>query len=104
MKEKWKRPKGVVMAVFWISLGRINLGEETATRELMRVVMEVTNRIAVRNGTGVQRSTVSAGTPTIVLLGHYVKCGGPRTLGAASSAISQHGVKFRFGNNEPVRC
>jgi hypothetical protein len=28
----------------------------------------------------------------------------PRTLGAASCAISQHGVKFRLGNSEYVRC
>jgi hypothetical protein len=70
----------------------IDLGEEMATRELMRIVMDVMNRIAAWNGTGVQRSVVSAGTPTFVLLGHDVKCGGPRTLGAGSCAISQHVV------------
>jgi hypothetical protein len=54
--------------------------------------MEVTDRIAVWNGTRVQRSIVSAGTPTVVLLGQNMKCGGLRTLGAAGCAISQHGV------------
>jgi hypothetical protein len=46
----------------------MDLGEETATGELMIVVMVVTDRIAVWNGKGVQRSIVSAGTPTVVLL------------------------------------
>jgi hypothetical protein len=41
--------------------------------------MNVTDRIAVWNGTSVQRSVVFAGTPTVVLLGQDVKCGGPRT-------------------------
>jgi hypothetical protein len=61
--------------------------------------MDVTGRIAVWNGTNVQRSVVSAGTPTVVLLRHDVKYGGPRTLGAASCATSQHGVEFCFVNS-----
>jgi hypothetical protein len=77
---------------------QIDLGEETATRELVRIVMDVTDRVGVWNGTGVQCSIVSAETPTVALLGHDMKCGGPRTLGAAGGAISQHGVDFRFGN------
>jgi hypothetical protein len=32
--------------------------------------MFVTDGIAIGNGSGVQRPIVSAGTPTIVLLGH----------------------------------
>jgi hypothetical protein len=66
--------------------------------------MYVSDRVAVGSGSGVQRSIVSARAPTFVLLGDDVKCGGPRTLGAAGRAISQHGVEFRFGSNEPVRC
>jgi hypothetical protein len=77
---------------------QINLGEEAT------VVMDVTDRIAVWNGTSVERSVVSAGMPTVVLLRRDVKCGGPRIFGAASCAISQHGVESRFGNGEPVRC
>jgi hypothetical protein len=81
----------------------IDLRENARTRELVGVVMYVSEGVAVGNGSGVQHSTVSARTPTVVL-GHDVKCGGPRTLGAAGYAISQHGVEFRFGNSEPVRC
>jgi hypothetical protein len=51
-----------------------------------------------------QGSIVSAETPIVVLLGHDVKCGGPRIHGAAGCAISQHDVEFRFGNSQPVRC
>jgi hypothetical protein len=65
--------------------------------------MYVSDVVAVGNGSGVQRSVVSAGTPTVVL-GHDVKFGGPRALRAAGCAIAQHGVEFRFGNSEAVRC
>jgi hypothetical protein len=65
MKGNSKRPKGLLDIT---RMGRnvvvcshqIDLGEETATRELMRVVMDVSDRIAVWNGMGVQRSIVSA--------------------------------------------
>jgi hypothetical protein len=80
-----------------------DLGEETATKKLMRVVMDVTDRIAVWNRTGVEHSIVSAETPTVALLGHYMQCRRPRTLRAASCAIPQHGVEFCFGISEPVR-
>jgi hypothetical protein len=66
--------------------------------------MDVMDIIVVWNATSVQCSVVSAGTPTVVFLGHDVKCGGPRTLEVAGYAISQHGVEFRFGNSEPDRC
>jgi hypothetical protein len=113
MKGNSKRPKEVVMAVFWKSLGwtgiwsyartRLILKKAT-TRDLMRVVMDVTNRITIWNGTGVQRSIVSTRTPTAVLLRHDMKYGGPRTLRAASCAIPQHGVEMGFGDSEQVRC
>jgi hypothetical protein len=64
----------------------------------------VTNRIAVWNGSDVQRYVVTAGTPTVVFLGHDIKSRGSRTFGEASCAIPQHGVEFRFGNSESVRC
>jgi hypothetical protein len=47
-----------------------DLGEEATTKELLGVIMYVTDGIAVGNGSGVQRSTVSAGTSTVALLGH----------------------------------
>jgi hypothetical protein len=34
--------------------------------------VDVTNGIAVRNGAGVERSIIAAGSPTVVLFGHYV--------------------------------
>jgi hypothetical protein len=82
----------------------IDLRENARTRELVGVVMYVSDGVAVGNGSGVQRSIVSAGTPIVVLLGQDVKWGGSRTLGVAGCAIPQHGVEFRFGNSEPVRC
>jgi hypothetical protein len=66
----------------------IDLRENARTRELVGVIMYVSDGVAVGNGLGVQRSIVSAGTPTVVVLGHDVRCGGPRTLGAAGCAIS----------------
>jgi hypothetical protein len=48
---------------------QIDLGEAT-TRELVGVIMYVKDGIAVGNGSGVQRSVVSTGTPTVVFLGH----------------------------------
>jgi hypothetical protein len=79
-----------------------------AVRELGRTaevsVMNVTGRVAVGNGSGVQRSVVTAGTPTVVLLGHDMYRRGPGTLGAASCAVQQHCVELGFGNSEPVRC
>jgi hypothetical protein len=64
----------------------------------------VDERIVVWNGSGVQRSKVSATMLTVVLPGHYMKCRGPRALGVASCAIPQQGVEFRFGNSETVGC
>jgi hypothetical protein len=66
--------------------------------------MDMRDGVAVGNSAGVQGSVVTAGTPTVVLLGHDMECGGPRTFGAASCAILQHGVEFGLGNSEPVRC
>jgi hypothetical protein len=44
---------------------KINLGEEATTREV-----DVTDGIAVGDGSGVKSSVVTAWTPTVVLLGH----------------------------------
>jgi hypothetical protein len=62
----------------------------------------VANGIAVGRGSGVQRSIVAAGAPTVVL-GHDVQGQGPRALGRKSSTFAHHGVELDFGDFEPVR-
>jgi hypothetical protein len=51
-----------------VCLHQIGLKEEVTTRELVGVLMYVTDGIAVGTGLDIQHSTVSAWTPTIVLL------------------------------------
>jgi hypothetical protein len=48
---------------------QIDLGEET-TEKLSGVVVDMSDGIAVGDGTGVQYSVVASGMPTVVLLGY----------------------------------
>jgi hypothetical protein len=92
MKVYSNRPKGVVMAVFCISPGckgiwsyvhvagmhgnlivcphQIDLGEEATTREVVGIIVDVTDGIAVGDGSSVKRSIVTEWTQTVVFLGH----------------------------------
>jgi hypothetical protein len=83
---------------------QIDLGEEKATRQLMTVVMGVTDWITVWNNLGVQRSVVSIGMPTVVLLGHDMWCRGSATLIAERCAVPQHGAELGFSDGESVWC
>jgi hypothetical protein len=49
---------------------KIDLREDVTTRKLVGVIMNVTDGVAVGNGSGVQRSIVTTRTPTVALLGH----------------------------------
>jgi hypothetical protein len=49
---------------------QIDLREDYTTRELVGIIVNVTDRVAVGNSTGVQGTIVTAGTPTVVLLWH----------------------------------
>jgi hypothetical protein len=60
MKGNSKRPKGVVMAVLGISAGctriwlfsdKIDFREDATTRKLMGIVMDMTDGVAVGDGT-----------------------------------------------------
>jgi hypothetical protein len=48
---------------------QIDLGEEATTREVIGVIVDVTDGISVGNGSGVKSSIGTAWTPTVVL-GH----------------------------------
>jgi hypothetical protein len=58
-----------------VSLHQVAFGKDGATEKLVGVVVDVMNGVAVRNGSGVQRAIVAAGTPTVVLLGYDVESG-----------------------------
>jgi hypothetical protein len=53
-----------------VNLHQADLREDTTTRELVEIIFNVTDGVAVGTGTGVQRSIVTARTPTVVLLRH----------------------------------
>jgi hypothetical protein len=48
---------------------QINLCEEATTRDLMCIIVDMSDRIAVRYGTGVESSLIAAGSPTVIFLG-----------------------------------
>jgi hypothetical protein len=55
-----------------VSSRQVDLSEDGTTEKLVGVVMDMPDGVAVRNGTEVKGSVISAGTPTVVLLGHDV--------------------------------
>jgi hypothetical protein len=65
--------------------------------------MYVTDGIAVWKS-GVQRSIVTAGSSTVVLLGQDMLSRGPGALRAASCTVPQHGVELDFGDSELIQC
>jgi len=74
-----KRPKGAVMAVFWMSLGldrnlvvrpcKVNFGKCGAPRKAVGVFLHVWDCVPFRDGASVESSVVSTGFPTAVLVG-----------------------------------
>jgi hypothetical protein len=53
---------------------QINLCEDATTRDLICIIMNVSDRIAVRYSTGVESSIIAAGSPTVIFLGYYMEC------------------------------
>jgi hypothetical protein len=51
---------------------QIAFGEDRTTEKLVRVVVDMTDGIAVGNGACVEPSVVAAGSPTVVILGDDV--------------------------------
>jgi hypothetical protein len=86
-----------------VSSHQVDFGEDGKTEKLVGVVMDMPDGVAVGNGTGVEGSVIATGTPPVSLLGNDVECRRPGTLGAASSAVLQHGVELGFGDSEPIR-
>ena len=105
MKGNSKRPKVVVIAVFWmssmdrdlmVSSYQVNLRKGGAARKAVGVVLYVWDWIPVRNGPSVKGSIVSTGPPTAVLR-HEMELGLQWVLGASGSAFPQHGVELGLG-------
>jgi hypothetical protein len=63
-----------------LSLHQVDFGEDGKTEKQVGVVVDMTDWVAVGNGSGVQRSVVAAGTPTVIPFWYDVKSGKPRTL------------------------
>jgi hypothetical protein len=72
-----------------VSTHQIDVGEVATTREEVGVIVDVTYGITVKDGSDVKSSTVTAWTPTVVLLGQYMESRRPGSLGAASCAVPQ---------------
>lgn len=67
----------------------------------MREILNVLDRVAVWNGTRVERTIVTTGAPSrTTFLSYNVQGGGPRAVGGACSAVLEHGVVFRLGRGE----
>jgi hypothetical protein len=47
---------------------QVDLGEDTTTRDLMGIVMDMPDRVGVRYSPGVEGSVVTAGSPTVIFL------------------------------------
>jgi hypothetical protein len=67
-----------------VSYHQVDFGEDGRTENLVGVVMDMPDGLAVENGTGVEGSVIATGTPPVVLLENDVECRRPGTLGAAS--------------------
>jgi hypothetical protein len=55
-----------------VSSHQVDFGKDGATEKQVGIVVDMTDMVAVRDGLGVQRSVVFAGTSTVALLGHDV--------------------------------
>jgi hypothetical protein len=66
--------------------------------------MDMSDGVAVGNGTGVKGFVIATGTPPIGLVGYDVERQRPGTLGAAICAFPQHAVELGFGDSESIRC
>jgi hypothetical protein len=86
-----------------ISSDEVNFGKGGAAGKAVRVVLYVWDRIPVWDGASVQSSIISAGPPTVVLLGDEMEGGRPWTLDTSGCAVLQHGVELGFGHCQAVR-
>jgi len=113
MKGNSKRPKIVVIAVFWLSSGwtgilmvrsyQVNFGKGGSAGKVVGLVLCVCvwDCIPVRDGASVKGSVVSTGPPTAVLR-HEMEGGRTWALGASDSAVPQHGVELGLGDGQEV--
>ena len=53
---------------------QVDLREDCAARQVMCVVVNVPDGVAVRDGPGVEGSVIPARSPTVVFLGDQVEC------------------------------
>jgi hypothetical protein len=51
---------------------QVDLGEDRTTENLMGVIMDIMDRIAVGGGPSVECSVVTAEMPTVIIYGHDV--------------------------------
>jgi hypothetical protein len=80
MKGNFNGPKEVVMAVFLYVAGmqwnlvvcphQIDLGEEATTREVVGIIVDVSDGMTVGESSGIKSSIFTAWALTVVLLGH----------------------------------
>jgi hypothetical protein len=87
-----------------VSSHQVDFGEDGTTEMLVGVIMDMPDGVAVGDGTGVEGSVITTGTPLVGFLGYDVERRKPGTLGAASCAVPQRGVKLDFGDSEQIRC
>jgi hypothetical protein len=55
-----------------VSSHQVDFGEDGTTEELVGIVTDMMDGVAVGDGPGVQRSVVAPRTPIVVLFGHDV--------------------------------
>jgi hypothetical protein len=54
---------------------QVDFGKHGGTGELVRLIVDVTDRLTVADGSGVEDSVIATGAPAVVLLGHEVQGG-----------------------------
>jgi hypothetical protein len=65
---------------FVVGSHQANSGKGGTAEKLVGVVVDMADRVAVRDGSGVKRSVIAAWAKTVVFFGHDVQCRGPGTL------------------------
>ena len=82
---------------------QVDRREDGTALQVVCVVVDVPDGVVIRDGPGVEGSVIPARTTYVVLLGGQVEGEKPGPFGATGGAVPQHGVKFGFGDCEPIR-
>jgi hypothetical protein len=77
---------------------QVDFGEDATTGELVGIILDVPDGIAVWYGAGVEGAVIAAGSPAVVLLGDQVECRGPGTLRRTGGTITNHSIKHGSGD------